>query len=235
MLPSRSQSLALAITLSLALVIVIAGCDDGSASSASATPTARPAATVTADRGGTPPAGVAPSCAAGADTDACDFAAHLATWATNRDANSFAILISNGQPEHVTCTGSGTPDSTAAFCRGAVPGDVRDGYPVALHGSEGTYYSPLQLRNEVTMRISAGATMASAGCAGAACEGLIVAFATGSQPAALYLAFERARSAGGYTVVGYGLSGDNAGTILHGGTTNTLLGGVTFSAWVAER
>ena len=74
------------------------------------------------------------------------------------------------------------------------------------------------------------------GCGGDSCSSFIVAFApAGGQPAAFYLAFKRPDPNTGYSLVGFGLSGDNADVILHGGKTMTVIGEATFAPWSGAR
>ena len=101
---------------------------------------------------------------------------------------------------------------------------------VAQAGIEGTYMTPAELKASLAPYVAGDATLASMGCAVTACHQFIVAFATGEQPAAFYLAFSRTEDAG-YVLTGLGVSGDNAETILHGGTTFTLVGETRFAPW----
>jgi hypothetical protein len=125
------------------------------------------------------------------------------------------------------------------LCAASQPGDSVPGFPLTLHGSEGGPVSS----NELLARLAplldpvSGATavprLAAAGCQTSGdCSTFILAWATNQQPAVAYLVFQL-RAGYEPTVIGAGLSGDNADTILNGGETTTMLGATTFAPFPA--
>lgn len=173
------------------------------------------------------------SCAPGVPGSVCSFALDLPSTVANPAA--LAALVNSGAPTAYTCAANGTT-TTVEFtniCAGQVPGDVIRGFPLARHGSEGDAETAESLTETIAAAFAPGAPsiIATIGCPliSAACTEFVVAFATGTQPSALYLAFQT--PPGGTPVLtGAGLSGDNADTILHGGTTTTVVGQTYFVA-----
>lgn len=187
---------------------------------------ARPAEVALPDGDPTPPAGC------GAPSDACEFAARLERFASTGDADAFALVIHSGKPASFVCDGERGDFRLYPLCTGALAGEERLGYPQALHGSEGGAVAADDLAATVGRHVRVGATLASIGCDAPACETFAAAFALGDgQPAVFYLAFDRDASLGAYFLTGFGLSGDNAETILRGGTTGTVAGEITFTPW----
>ncbi len=189
-----------------------------SASSAAteSTPTIRPA--VSASPASCPPAIPAATCSAAVEVVA------------RVGRGELAAIVAEGQPTKYTCAAGSLPSAQfSSLCQGAAAGEIRDGYPFALHGSEGGPMAPPLLLSRLSGPLT-NAKVASIGCptGDASCKTFVVAFATGAQPSAAYLALaldssNRARLTGG------GLSGDNAETILKGGLTMSIIGETRFT------
>lgn len=167
----------------------------------------------------------------------CEFAVRVAFDATH---GGLARILQLGQPEWYTCTVNGQVQGMeySDLCKGAAPGDVRRGYPLALHGSEGGPRSEAALLALLRPLFDAPATpyLGAIGFPAAPDSTgdttFIVAFATPAvpiQPAVAYLTFRLAPGREP-TFTGAGISGDNAAVILAGGTTITGLGQTTFVA-----
>jgi hypothetical protein len=180
-------------------------------------------------------AGNGASCVAGAADALCRLAAELDRAARDGNTRPFQLLVDGGQPEAITCDGTGRPIEATFLCEGAAPGEVRPGYRLAVHGSEGTVIAPAGLRDMVSNHVTRGATLASTGCSSTdGCKTFIIAFSLGSsEPRVFYLAFEEAASGGEHVIVGAGVSGDNADAFLDGGETFTVAGEATLVKWQA--
>lgn len=156
----------------------------------------------------------------------CQFVSSLVV--TGPDA--FTRSMANGMPTTYRCTDGGLVEGAeySTLCEGGGAGDIRDGYPLSRHGSEGGPVSPADL---VPMLQTAAGSSAQAASVGGPTDGttdwFIVAFRTGSSPAAVYLAFGLVPGREP-ALVGAGISGDNADTILGGGTTMTRMGETYF-------
>ena len=119
-------------------------------------------------------------------------------------------------------------------CDGFVEGTEVTGYRITRHGSHGTLEGRAGFESEVRERVTPQLALASIGCATAdrLCVRFIVAFQTEdpSVPAAVYLVFDQPLDGGmPARLIGMGISGDNADTILQGGVTTTGLGRTLFT------
>ena len=176
-------------------------------------------------------ASTGPECAPGVPGSVCSFA--LSLTAAIADPVALAALVDSGAPTAYTCAANGTTTTIELtnICAGRAPGDVVRGFPLARHGSEGDAETAESLTATIAAAFATGApsAIATIGCPliSAACTDFVVAFATGKQPSAVYLAFHT--PPGGTPVLtGAGLSGDNADTILHGGETTSVIGETYF-------
>jgi hypothetical protein len=194
--------------------------------------------------GPTPPA----RCAAGVAQWLCEFAARLEQ---EVHAGRIDELVRAGQPTFFTCGAGVLPGyEYSSLCEGAGEGDVRQGFPLALHGSEGGPVTPAFLMSRLEDALGGGGCEEDEECVSAASVGFlaeggtpepflfehetepsvfVVAMATGGQPAAVYLAY-LVRPGREPVLVAAGLSGDNTQVILRGGVTNSVVGEVEFVA-----
>ncbi len=166
----------------------------------------------------------------------CDFAKILET---DLNAGDVRAAWRNSWIEtQYTCGAGFLPGSEyTAICDGASEGEVRHGFPLTLHGSEGGPVTFAAMIARIESVIVPGGpsgtrpalTARSIGFAtdGTALDTFIVAFSTIPQPSAVYMVF-KLTPMNEPAFIGAGLSGDNASTILGGGTTLTDLGETEF-------
>jgi len=217
----RSTTLVAVAAIAMVALVAVACGDDDSGTDNEQTATPAPTATPGSEN----------RCVDGAGDVACDLAAELGDAAAGQDIAPFLALVDAGKPHDVTCTGEpGAPWSFTKVCEGAAPGERRSGFPLAMHGSEGTYLTADELKTLMADELARGLTIASTGCAVDGCGGFIVAFRAPEQPLAFYVAFEQAED-GVYALTGAGRSGDNAQDILEGGRTFTVAGEAVFQPW----
>lgn len=217
----RTSATATAVALAIISLAAIGCGDNDSGTSDERTAVPQPTATVPSGR----------SCAEGAATEACDLAADLGEAASAQDEAALHALVDDADPPPVLCTGEpGAPGSFTEVCEGAAPGETRDGFELALHGSEGTYLTRDQMKQLMSDELMRRVALASTGCGVDGCDTFVVAFRASEQPLAFYLAFERGDD-GAYRLIGAGRSGDNADVILDGGRTFTVAGEAIFAAW----
>jgi len=172
-------------------------------------------------------------CPAGVRQDICTFAARTTSSIQLLDLEA---VFAGAQPTEYTCAADGNVQGFeySDLCRGATDGATREGFPLALHGSEGGPVSEDSLADRLrTLFVPAGGrgpALASIGCptSSGECDTFILAYATRKQPAAAYLVF-RGASGQQPALIGAGISGDNAGTILDGGLTVTSFGETRFA------
>jgi hypothetical protein len=159
----------------------------------------------------------------------CEFASDVST-------RPLATWPRGGSPTPYTCPLPQRPEYSV-LCQGAAAGTQVRGYPVAVHGVE----SGVRRGDEVESQLSdvfvyfdrakPPPALAAIGCLveDPACHTLVIAFATSGQYPVVYVAFrlERGREP---AFIGAGFSGDNAETILGGGTTTTVVGETKFTS-----
>lgn len=186
--------------------------------------------TLTVENATTGVNGPAIDCPDGIPTDVCSFVSNLVT---TLEPDDIAALVARGLPTTYECDatnvgggGLGGPQ----VCAGQVPGTSVRGFPLAMHGSEGETLSPADFTKALQDEFGKIAPrLGSMGCTvmSARCVYFVAAFATGQQPAVVYLAFQ-IRPGSGPVLTGAGLSGDNAATILNGGRTMSVIGETNF-------
>jgi hypothetical protein len=172
-----------------------------------------------------------PRCAEGVEEWTCQFAAMLLDHiVAGRDMFD---IVRRGHPQYIArCDEPWPPDSgEVKLCRGARPGEIREGFPLALHGSQGDVLAPLAMAERLEDAFDNARSLRAAtigvGFDDPAATRFIIAFATGGVPAAVYLMFEHVEG-NESAFIGAGLSGDNAETIIGGGVTLTDLGETGF-------
>lgn len=169
----------------------------------------------------------------------CEFAARAEFLAQQRQQQPSGLerLIDGLGVSSYTCGPDGTVIGFeySDLCRGKGEGEAWNGYPLTLHGSEGgpvsrealvERFMPLLVRSAAQ---GGPSLISTVGCPvdDPGCNQFILAWETGTQPAVAYFVF-RLWPGNEPTVIGAGLSGDNADTILEGGVTTTGLGATKF-------
>lgn len=167
---------------------------------------------------------------------ACRTADAFARYLRYSDFDSMFLSV---EATPTICPGSGGAGIEAGqpLCSGATAGQLRNGFPIMLHGSEGLTVSGAELPARVRTFVGdpTRLRLTAIGCdVSPDCDQFVVVFATGGVPQVIYFAFT-ARPIPGVPLSarlsGFGLSGDNAGDILALKPTWMGIGPTSFVAY----
>jgi hypothetical protein len=136
------------------------------------------------------------------------------------------------QPQAFECPG-GTPQGLGGpfpLCDGGAAGEIREGFRITRHGSEGEVVSPAAFRQQLGSEVAGSKGLVTVGCpAVGTCDPFAVAFdaapTVGGYYRAFYLAFTTV--SGEPVLSGLGITGDNAEAVLNGGVTQVMLGEIS--------
>ncbi|HEX6030058.1 MAG TPA: helix-turn-helix transcriptional regulator [Tepidiformaceae bacterium] len=138
-------------------------------------------------------------------------------------------LMAMAQPTSFDCPG-GTPQGLGGpfpLCDAAAAGEVREGYRITRHGSEGEVVSPAAFRQQLASEVAGSKGLVTVGCPSVGgCESFAVAFdatpTVGGYYRAFYLSFITVN--GEPVLRGLGMTGDNADAVVNGGVTRAMFG-----------
>lgn len=144
-------------------------------------------------------------------------------------AGNVEALLANATGRQYTCPSPKSPPTYQA-CMPYPAGQQVEVFGIAHHGSEGDLHERADFEAQVRGQLGAKRTLASVGClvSEPSCVRFVVAFRGPSQPFVAYLVFETPVGESSPRLIGMGISGDNADTILNGGVTGTDLGQTLF-------
>ncbi|MEP7216524.1 MAG: helix-turn-helix transcriptional regulator [Anaerolineaceae bacterium] len=151
-------------------------------------------------------------------------------------ADSVAVQVAAGDVTSLLANARGRLYTCASFspavCAPYRIGQELEIFHITLHGSEGEDRERPGFEAFVREQLARKLTLVSIGCAvsDALCSQFIVAFQAPTLSNVAYFVFERPAVTGSpQRLIGMGLSGDNADTILNGGITMTNFGETQFT------